>query len=191
MNENVAGLVARLNPDAANGAGKLLQPGPPAPGSRPGVSGLDRAADVGSPLRSAGAGAVLPLVPSGADTSSAAAREAAARGRDPTLNPGMNPSPGSAAAAEAALSALAAPSLDPAKNPSLAARINSAGEAPAQGRALRRVASSAAAARRRRGFDPDFDRAALFLNPLRYGGPLACSLRASCYACETGWAARL
>lgn len=91
MNENVAGLVARLNPDAANGAGELLQPGPPAPGSRPGVSGLDRAADVGSSLRSAGAGAVLPLVPSGADTSSAAAREATARGRDPTSEPWHEP----------------------------------------------------------------------------------------------------
>ncbi|KAK9831878.1 hypothetical protein WJX81_004455 [Elliptochloris bilobata] len=46
----------------------------------------------------------------------------------------------------------------------LASIMRRAGFAPEQEHG---VASSAAAARRRRGFDADFDRAALFLNPLR------------------------
>ncbi len=69
-----------------------------------------------------------------------------------------------------------------------AARGRDAGLAPSPGapaprpsqrlglRALRRVASTAAAVRRRRGFDPDFDRATLFLNPLRRASALAPSI---------------
>jgi hypothetical protein len=92
---------------------------------------------------------------------------------DPDARPGVAPAAGalplvpSGDEASAAAAAFAA------------ARGRDAGLAPSPGapaprpsqrlglRALRRVASTAAAVRRRRGFDPDFDRATLFLNPLR------------------------
>lgn len=145
VNENVAGLVAQLNPAAADAAGALLQPSL-SPYPDPGPDAPDRAADIGGPLRSAGAGAALPLVPSGADASAAAAGQGLGVPAPTWKEAASGPTPRAEGLAQGS--------------------VNPAGRC---GRALRRVASTAAAARRRRGFDPDFDRAALFLNPLRRG----------------------
>ena len=149
VNENVAGLVARLNPAAADADGALLQPSlSPCPDRGPssgaGHAALDRAADAGGPLRSAGAGAVLPLVPSGADASAAAAGQGLGVPAPTWGQAASGPTPRAEGLAQGTVSPVGQ-----------------------RGRALRRVASTAAATRRRRGFDPDFDRAALFLNPLR------------------------
>ena len=149
VNENVAGLVAQLNPAAADAAGALLQPSVkpyPDPEAGPSSGAPDRAADPGGPLRSAGAGAALPLVPSGADASAAAAGQGLGVPAPTWKEAASGPTPRAEGLAQGS--------------------VNPAGR---RGRALRRVASTAAGARRRRGFDPDFDRTALFLNPLRRG----------------------
>jgi len=98
---------------------------------------------------------------------------------DPAARPGAAPAAGAlplVPSGDEASAAAVAFAAARGRDPGLAPSAGAPAPRPSQRlglRALRRVASTAAAVRRRRGFDPDFDRATLFLNPLRRATALA------------------